>query len=191
MNEIAHRLAARLFDQPLIQNQYRSAFIEAMLEPYLARTGWRHVGDNWAGWDFQHDETKTRLEVKQSAAWQTWDPIKVEQGRLPKAGPGIFDIAPRTGWFDESGAAWTPEVGRLAHVYVFAWNGTFGSDADHRNPDQWEFFVVPTVALPAKATIRVKRVRLIAGEGGSFVGPEPCAGGLRSYARHAQPEFVT
>lgn len=73
MNEIALRLAARLFDQPLIQNQYRSAFVEAMIEPYLARSGWRYVGDNWAGWDFEH-EIGTRLELKQSAAWQTWDP---------------------------------------------------------------------------------------------------------------------
>ncbi|MGH7051804.1 MAG: hypothetical protein ACREFV_04205 [Acetobacteraceae bacterium] len=33
MNEIAIRLAARLFDLPLIQNQYRSAFVKAMIEP--------------------------------------------------------------------------------------------------------------------------------------------------------------
>jgi hypothetical protein len=35
MNEIALRLASRIFDQRLIGNQYRSAFIEAMIEPYL------------------------------------------------------------------------------------------------------------------------------------------------------------
>src|SRR5437588_4103907 len=182
MNEIALRLAARLFDQPLIQNQYRSRFVEAMLEPYLACVGWRHVGDNWAGWDFQHDATRTRLEVKQSAAWQTWDPIKVERGRPMKPGPGIFDIAARTGWFDEAGAAWTPEAGRPADVYVFAWNGGIGNEADHRSPEQWEFFVVPAIALPdKKASIRIKRVRLIAAA--SFTGPEQSAEALRPFMR--------
>jgi hypothetical protein len=65
MNVIALRLAQRIFDQPLIENQYRSAFIEAMIEPHLAPHGWRYVGDGWSGWDFEHDNG-SRLEVKQS-----------------------------------------------------------------------------------------------------------------------------
>ena len=187
MNDIALRLAARLFDQPLIQNQYRSAFIEAMIEPCLACHGWRHVGDNWAGWDFEH-EIGTRLELKQSAAWQTWDPLKqAASGLLPKAGPGIFDIAPRTGWFDSAGAVWTKQAGRPAHVYVFAWNGTFGSASDHRKPDQWEFFIVPAAALPAQKTLRLRRLRAIVGNAASFMGPERCAEGLLPYARRLEP----
>lgn len=133
MNETALRLAALLFDQRLIQNQFRSAFVEAMIEPHLARGGWRYVGGNWSGWDFQH-KLGTRLELKQSAAWQTWDPFKqAASGLPPKPGPGIFDIAPRTGWFDEAGAIWTKlaEPGRPAHVYVFAWNGQYGHAVDH------------------------------------------------------------
>jgi hypothetical protein len=82
MNDVALRLAALLFDQPLIQNQFRSAFVEAMIEPYLARSGWRYVGGNWAGWDFEH-KLRTRLELKQSAAWQTWDPPKRGYRRNP------------------------------------------------------------------------------------------------------------
>jgi hypothetical protein len=187
MNHIALRLAARLFDQPLIQNQYRSAFIEAMIEPYLACHGWRHVGDNWAGWDFEH-EFGTRLELKQSAAWQTWDPLKqAASGLLPKAGPGIFDIAPRTGWFDSAGAVWTKQAGRPAHVYVFAWNGTFGSASDHRKPDQWELFIVPAAALPAQKTLRLSRLRAIVGNAATFMGPERCAEGLLPYALRLEP----
>lgn len=183
MNEIALRLAARLFDQRLIQNQYRSTFVEAMIEPYLARHGWRHVGDNWSGWDFEH-EFGTRLEVKQSAAWQTWDPFKqAASGLPPKAGNGGFDIASRTGWFDSAGAVWTKEAGRPAHVYVFAWNGQFGSAADHRDPEQWEFFIVPTTALPPAKRIGLIRLRAIVGHIGSFMGPERCAEALLPYAR--------
>ena len=71
MNKIAMRLASKIFDQPLIGNQYRSAFIEAMIEPCLALHGWRYVGDGWRGWDFERTDG-ARLEVKQSAARQTW-----------------------------------------------------------------------------------------------------------------------
>ena len=56
-----------IFDQKLIGNQYRSAFIEAMVEPYLEARGWRYAGDGWSGWDFEHREG-SRLEIKQSAA---------------------------------------------------------------------------------------------------------------------------
>lgn len=66
MNEVALRLAARIFDQPLIANEYRSAFVEAMIEPFLGPFGWRYVGDGWSGWDFEHS-SGSRLEVKQSA----------------------------------------------------------------------------------------------------------------------------
>ncbi|MGH7103448.1 MAG: hypothetical protein ACREFJ_13735 [Acetobacteraceae bacterium] len=163
MNEIALRLAARLFDRPLIQNQYRSAFVEVMIEPYLAREGWRHVGDNWAGWDFQH-ERGMRLELKQSAAWQTWDPIKraAASVRSAKGGPGRFDIATRAGWFDAAGAVWTKQVGRPAQIYVFAWHGLIGDAADHRNPDQWQFFILPGTALPPQKTLGLSRLRSIA-----------------------------
>jgi hypothetical protein len=110
-----------------------------MVEPYLARKGWRHVGDNWSGWDFEH-ECGTRLELKQSAAWQTWDPVKQRASQSEaKPGPGIFDIAQRTRWFDAAGAIWTKEPGRPAHVYVFAWNGPYGPAADHRDPNHGSF----------------------------------------------------
>lgn len=179
-SEIALRLAKRLFDEPLIQNQYRSAFIEAMLEPYLTPNGWMYVGDNWSGWDFQH-QSGTRLELKQSAAWQTWDSVKkVDNELAAKGGPGIFDVAPRTGWFDKTGAKWTKEPGRPAHVYVFAWNRWVGELADHRNPDQWEFFIVRTSELPAaQRTIRLSSLRKIVAA--SFTGPMRCAEGLTQY----------
>jgi hypothetical protein len=61
----------RAWLEPLIGNQYRSAFIEAMIEPYLAPHGWTYKGDGWSGWDFERTDG-CRLEVKQSAARQTW-----------------------------------------------------------------------------------------------------------------------
>jgi hypothetical protein len=187
MNEIARRLAALLFDQPLIQNQFRSAFIEAMIEPHLARDGWLYCGANWSGWDFEH-KLGTRLELKQSAAWQTWDPFKqAASGLPPKPGPGIFDIAPRTGWFDAAGAVWTKEPGRPAHLYVFAWNGQYGDAADHRDAGQWEFFIVPTAALPQQKTLSLRRLRATNGVNGPFAGPARCAEELLPYAQRLAP----
>lgn len=179
-NAIALRLATHLFDRQLIQNQYRSAFIEAMLEPYLASRGWEHLGDNWCGWDFEHT-SGMRLEVKQSAAWQTWDPFKkIGAGAVAKSGQGIFDIAPRTGWFDKTGAVFTKGRGRPANVYVFAWNGKVGETADHRDPDQWEFFIVPAADLPAEQqTIGLASLRKIVAS--PFQGPERCAERLTQY----------
>jgi hypothetical protein len=156
MNEIALRLAAKLFDQPLIENSYRSAFVEEMIEPFLAPGGWRYTGHGWTGWDFEHLDG-ARLEVKQSAAHQTWS-----SGRI-LGGKGTFDIAARTGFFDNGGSRWTASAGRAANVYVFAWNGTFGAATDHRNPDQWEFYVVPSELLPeGQKTITLTGVRRLA-----------------------------
>jgi|tagenome__1003787_1003787.scaffolds.fasta_scaffold20635323_2 hypothetical protein len=148
MNEIALRLAARIFDKPLITNMYRSEFIEAMIESYLTPRGWKHVGDDWDGWDFERGEKgEQRLEIKQSAAHQTWSEPRNRKTR------GAFDIAPRTaGYFSENAFKFTAITAptRCAQTYLFAWNPWYGRDAsgnltvDHRNPDQWEFYVVPT-----------------------------------------------
>jgi hypothetical protein len=133
MNEIAARLAARLFDCRIIANQFRSAFIEAMIEPFLAQTGWRYVGGSWSGWDFERGGIE-RLEVKQSAAHQTWSDDRRVETR------GSFDLAPCTGYWFENGSKWMASPGRDAQVYVFAWNDTYGPTADHRNPDQRNSF---------------------------------------------------
>ena len=157
MNEIALRLAARIFDQPLIANQYRSAFVEAMIEPFLAPCGWRYVGDGWSGWDFEHRDG-SRLEVKQSAAQQTWSAPRKLQTR------GAFDIAARTGYFYEGGTKYAAVPGRCAQTYVFAWNPFFGPDTDHRVPDQWEFYVVPATLLPQRQrTISLSKIQKLAG----------------------------
>lgn len=139
MNEIARRLALRLFDRPVIQNQYRSDFVEEMIAPLLAVNGWRHSGENWAGWDFERSDG-LKLEVKQSSAQQTWKNANAKQSVRR------FDIAPRKGYF--VGAEWRASAGRLAQVYVFAWNGFRHPDVDHRNAGQWTFYVVAADNLP-------------------------------------------
>jgi hypothetical protein len=183
MNEIALRLASRIFDQRLIGNQYRSAFIEAMIEPYIAQHGWRYVGNDWSGWDFERGESSPgqlpcdRLEVKQSAARQTWSEkrdIREIIDRENRTRP-VFDIAPRTGYFSDGGSKWSPVPGRCAQTYVFAWNGTYGlPDVDHRNPAQWEFYVVPASRLPnGHRTITLSKIKAITGHDLFLQNPGP------------------
>jgi hypothetical protein len=161
MNDVALRLAGRIFDKPLIENQYRSAFVEEMVEPYLRSYGWRYTGDSWGGWDFERDDS-SRLEIKQSAAHQTWSDARHIRTR------GSFDIAERKGYFHEGGSKWVAERGRCAQTYVFAWNSRYGRDTDHRDPTQWEFYVLPTATLPeTQKTISLSRIKALSCPHGS------------------------
>jgi len=145
LDSTAYRLAERLFGQKLIQNQFRSLFVEALIAPRLEIYGWHYTGDGWCGWDFQHGPqiSGCRLEVKQSAARQTWSKHN-NRKTLP-----IFDIKARTGYFVEEGSKWIEEAGRPSHIYLFAWHPIHNVEiADHRDPAQWEFYLTPEYRLP-------------------------------------------
>jgi len=134
----------KLFDCPIIQNDLRGMYVESMVAELLGND-WQNVGQNWAGWDLEHTDG-TKLEVKQSSAKQAWSP-SARGYSAPK-----FSIrTPSVFW---TGAEATPADGRLAHIYIFAWHGITSESADHRDPQQWEFFVVPTSALPMQESIR-------------------------------------
>jgi hypothetical protein len=89
------------------------------------------------------------LEVKQSAALQTWTAPK-------KPATPTFDIRERTGYYE--GAVWIPQIGRLAHIYVFAHHPIRDESTDHRDPRQWRFYVIPTRELPPSKTIALSMV---------------------------------
>src|ERR1039458_3817705 len=93
--KIRSRLTTRLFDTPIMQNQIRPLYVEAMVEGALG-PAWRYVGGNWAGYDFESDQG-VRLEVKQSAAIQPWS---AKRGTVTR---GVFDIRERTGYYGENG----------------------------------------------------------------------------------------
>jgi hypothetical protein len=93
------------------------------------------------------------LEVKQSAARQTWTLAR------PATKP-IFDIRARTGYFE--GADWVSDARRFAEIYVFAHHPVMDETADHRDPRQWHFYVVPTSRLPPGKTISLTRIDSLA-----------------------------
>ena len=150
---------SEFYDQPIMSNLARPHYVERMIALGLGRD-WKLVSANWSGWDIENT-TGVRIEVKQSAARQVWTDRPSSQGRPSK---GIFDIAPRTGYWAEDGSQWIDVPGRPADIYIFAWHPIERkSKADHRDASQWEFYVVHESELPEQQkTIGVTRIANIA-----------------------------
>jgi hypothetical protein len=148
---IRARASELAFGSPVIQNNLRALVVEVIVDEALG-PGWRWCSGDWYGWDFVHQDG-TRLEVKQSAARQTWAAPKSPM-------PPRFDIRQRAGFYD--GAAWYAQPGRHADIYVFACHSIVDDTADHRDPRQWSFYVVRTKSLPVGKTIGLAAVSALA-----------------------------
>ena len=150
--DLVERLTTALIGAPLVNNAFRGTLVEAMLAQVL-EPQWRWCSADWASHDFENAEG-VKLEVKQSAALQSWhtDGFKPNRGR--------FDIAKRKlRW---QGAKRIDEGGRYADLYVFAWHpGVDPALADHREPDQWIFHLVRSEDLPDQQTIALSRIQAI------------------------------
>lgn len=142
------------FGRPLVNNVLRAILAEVIVHAALGdNCGWEWCSADWAECDFRHSDG-TRLEVKQSAALQSWH----REGAKPSR--SSFDIAERTGFY--RGSEWTDAPGRNADIYVFALHPVTDATADHREPEQWHFYVVAASALPPQKTISLTRVARLA-----------------------------
>lgn len=141
------------FGRPLVTNVWRGLVAEAIIDKALGPE-WEWCSQDYAAWDFRRDDGRC-LEVKQAAARQSWSAPNKKPSR------GTFDIRERLGRWDDT--AWIAEQRRWADVYVFAYHPRVDDAADHRDPGQWRFYVVPTGALPKQKTITLTRVALLAG----------------------------
>lgn len=151
VDEIRAKLCAAAFGEPLISNMYRGLVAEIIVGAALGPE-WRLCSGDWRGWDFEH-AGGCRLEVKQSAARQTWTGLR-------SATKPTFDIRARTGYFE--GADWIADPRRFADIYAFAHHPIMDETADHRDASQWQFYVVPTKRLPIGKTISLVKVALLA-----------------------------
>jgi hypothetical protein len=159
VSAVVAKASEAAFGRPLVSNTLRAMVVEAMVDLALG-DGWTWCSADFAGWDFQHDDG-TRLEVKQSAARQTW--AAPARPAAPR-----FDIAARTGhWVD--GAIWVEGAGRHAHLYLLAHHPLTDETADHRDAGQWVFHVVAADALPAAKSLSLKGAQALSG-GVGYVG---------------------
>jgi hypothetical protein len=152
VEQVIERVSKEAFGRPLVMNVLRGHVVEAIVAMAL-EPEWTWCAGDYSSFDFEQADG-LRLEVKQSAARQTWDPPS--HGRIYPS----FDIKVRTGRWE--GAVFIEEPGRAAHIYLFAFNPRTDVDADHRDPTQWEFYVVPTGSLPATQRISLGAVRRLA-----------------------------
>ena len=133
------------YDRCVMNNIQRGDYIECLVAELLGPEWvlpWK-TGYDWAPWDLKHRSTKVKIEIRQSAARQPWHTCEDFEARPPK-----FDIAPRKGYWTQDNK-WIRERGRHAHIYIFAWHAeTKKSLTDHRPPEQWNFYVMPTKRLP-------------------------------------------
>ena len=152
-DQIIRRACHSAFGSPLVVNNFRGLIAEAIIAEAL-QSDWKWVSGDWASWDFKH-ESGARLEVKQSAALQSW-----HDGQ-PKRWSPRFDINDRTGRWE--GANWVSEAGRPACIYVFATHSLINAKtADHRDPRQWNFYIVDERVLPRQKTVGLAGIARIA-----------------------------
>lgn len=144
--EIIKELVEELYGQRIMSNLTRPLFLEKLLTKLL-KGEWRHVGGDWSGWDLEHTKSGARIELKQSAARQTWTDGPARVGKPTKP---VFDIEERTGYFADGGSRWIKTPGRPADIYIFAWHPRFlpKDEVDHTDPEQWEFYILPELRLP-------------------------------------------
>ena len=132
------------YERRIMSNVDRAGFVECMVRTLLG-TDWQLMwilGDDWAPWDIEH-LSKAKIEIKQSAARQSWHPPNVSNVGAPR-----FDIRPRRR-YSPTERRWTGQPARAADLYIFCWHPeALEQFADHRDPEQWEFIVVPTERLP-------------------------------------------
>jgi len=133
-------------NKKLIENNLRGVFVEYLIVDILG-LGWSVCDGSWNSWDIDGPNA-TRLEVKSSAYIQSWYNWSVSQGREGISVPR-FDIAERKSFWDGESEVEFKGLGRAAHLYIFALHAEKDPEvADHRVPEQWNFYIVKSETLP-------------------------------------------
>ena len=140
-----------LFDAPIIQNNLRGLYVEHLVCELLGQD-WTVSGADWSAWDIEHLDG-TKLEVKQSAAAQTW-----HEGQQAAPSPRFGIRVPSSPW---DGKKYIEGGRRLADVYVFAWHPLRADSCDQRDPEQWQYFAVRSDSLPQQKSISLKGIRTL------------------------------
>jgi hypothetical protein len=151
--EIRRRLSERLFQSDIVQNNFRGEVFEEIVNSIIgAKHGgdWTHCSADWNAWDFRFKNYF--LQVKQAAARQSWD----SDDPVNANGRGIFHIRPNSGYYSSEKWNELKPQQRIAQIYLFGWHDDRTAKANHFDPKEWKFFVIPSRELAlGKPTISV------------------------------------
>ena len=177
--QVAFGAAHAAFGHRLITNVHRGLIVEAIVRQALPPS-WTWCSHDYAPWDFEH-ECGLRLEVRQSAARQSWHQDAPQRSRPS------FDIGKRDGRHGSDGRVL--ERRRWADVYVLAYHPVSSAEADHRLAEQWEFHVIATADLPDHHSIGLAHVKRLTSHCGysELGGRRRCASLLPKIAVLFQP----
>jgi hypothetical protein len=149
--DVINRVTRRIFGSKILRNDVRGQVVEEIIA-MAPEPEWKLCSGDWAAFDLVHATNRLRIQVKQSAARQSW-----HKGDCPPPNPR-FSIATKAGRW-EDGDKWIEERSRNAEIFVFAWHPVIDATVDHREPDQWEFYVAAERSLPQQGSISLAAVR--------------------------------
>ncbi|MCR9109950.1 MAG: hypothetical protein NXH94_13695 [Rhodobacteraceae bacterium] len=148
---IAKRFTEEFVGHRLIDNNLRGYWCEVMVAEALGEKC-KLVSGGWHAWDLQIGPDnaacpeRIRIQVKNSANLQTW-----QIGTSKRSDPSFnLTYRKKPSFFDrDSPEMPCEEQGFLCDVFVLclhSWDdeNTIAS-ADHRDPDQWKFYICPVV----------------------------------------------
>ena len=143
------------FDRPLLDNTMRGLWCEFMVAEALG-ADCRAVGFGWHPWDLQIGPAtsalpdRIRIQLKNSALLQSWN---AASGRLSKP---LFNLTwrHRPSYFVRDFPSIPCEdEGFLCDLFILCFHGEARIDvADHRDPDQWQFYLLPVTGSSCAIT---------------------------------------
>lgn len=152
--EIVEAAARAAFGSPIVSNIFRAPVAKAIVAAALEPT-WRRAGATGSATAFERG--RYRLEVRQAAALRAGDEKPRREHEIG------FDVRPRPERGEpKARAAREPWA---TTTFLFAFHGEGDPEfADHRDPEQWRFFLVPQEALPTRWRVTLPAVRRLAPE---------------------------
>lgn len=146
---VQRRLTNDLFNRPIIDNNLRGIWVEYLVAESLG-PGCAIVSGGWNVWDLQFGGTtaeypeRIRIQVKNTASIQTW-----HTGTTATSCQWQLTMRNRPAYFERQYPSLPCEsYGYLCDVFVLCHHPeTDRTKADHRDPLQWDFYVVPVTAV--------------------------------------------
>lgn len=152
---IRRRLVDQFLGSRIMDNALRGYWCEAMVAEALG-SGCTIVSAGWHAWDIEIGPSnevfpkRIRVQVKNSARLQTWNLIN------GKVSDPVFHLTyrPRPSYFvRDSVDIPCEDAGFLCDVYILCYHPSDDvAFADHRDPEQWEFYLVPVVGSKSAVT---------------------------------------